>query len=154
MDTATVAASAAALGSLAGASASVATTWITQRMQTARADSEWRFRERESLYSEFLTEASRLAVDATLHSFDRPDQLVAMYGLLSRIRLIASDEVLKEAERCVRQIVGLYQRPNMTADQFREALEANSLDPLKEFSAACREELATPRRVRWLRAVR
>jgi hypothetical protein len=154
MDTATVAATAAALGSLAGASASVVTTWITQRMQTARADLEWRLRERESLYSEFLAEASRLAVDATLNSLDRPDQLVALYGLLSRIRLISSDEVLKEAEGCVRRIVGLYQRPNMTADQFREAIEAHALDPLKEFSAACRAELVTPRRTGWLPAAR
>ena len=67
MDTATVAATAAALGSLAGASASVVTTWITQRMHTARTNLEWQLREREALYSEFLTEASRLAVDATLH---------------------------------------------------------------------------------------
>ncbi len=148
MDTATVAATTAALGSLAGASASVVTTWITQRMQMTRANFEWTLRERESLYSEFLTEASRLAVDATLNSLDRPDQLVAMYGLLSRIRLISSDEVLKEAEGCVRQIVELYRRPNLTADQFHEALEANELDPLKEFSTACRMELlAIPRTV-------
>jgi hypothetical protein len=53
---------------------------------------------------------------------------------------------LKEAEVCVRRIVGLYQRPNMTADQFREALEAQALDPLKEFSAACRAEVTTFRR--------
>src|SRR5712671_6782967 len=105
MDTATVAAMSAALGSLAGASASVVTTWITQRMQMTRASLEWKLREREALYSEFLAEASRLAVDATLHSLDRPDQLVTMYGLLSRIRLISSEEVLKEAESCVRQIV-------------------------------------------------
>jgi hypothetical protein len=154
MDTATVAATAAVLGSLAGASASVVTTWIAQRMQITRANLEWQLRERESLYSEFLSEASRLAVDATLHSLDRPDQLVAIYGLLSRIRLISSDAVLKEAEGCVLRIVDLYRRPNMTAGQFREALEASELDPLKEFSAACRKELLTPPLAAWLRAVR
>ena len=69
-----------------------------------------------------------------------------MYGLLSRIRLISSDEVLKEAEACIRQIVELYRRPNMTADQFHAALEANELDPLREFSTACRKELLTPPR--------
>jgi hypothetical protein len=154
MDTATVAATAAALGSLAGASASIVTTWITQRMQITRTNLEWKLRERESLYSEFLLEASRLTVDATLHSLDRPDQLVKIYGLLSRIRLISSGEVLKEAEDCVRRIVELYRRPNMTTNQFRKALEANELDPLKEFSAACRTELLTPARTAWLPAVR
>ena len=144
MDTATVAATAAALGSLAGASASIVTTWLTQRMQITRTNLEWKLRERESLYSEFLLEASRLSVDATLHSLDRPDQLVTIYGLLSRVRLISSGEVLKEAEDCVHRIVELYRRPNMTTNQFHEALEANQLDPLKEFSAACRKELLTP----------
>src|SRR5579872_3767941 len=118
MDTTFIAAMAAALGSLAGASASVVTTWITQRMQMTRTNWEWKLRERESLYSEFLSEASRLTVDAMLHSLDRPEQLVVMYGLLSRIRLISSDEVLLEAEECVRQIVDLYRRPNLTVDQF------------------------------------
>jgi hypothetical protein len=154
MDTAAVAATAAALGSLAGASASIVTTWITQRMQITRTNLEWKLRERESLYSEFLLEASRLAVDATLHSLDHPDQLVRIYGLLSRIRLISSGEVLNEAEACVHRIVELYRRPNMTANQFHEALEANELDPLKEFSAACRKELLTRSWTAWLPAVR
>lgn len=146
MDSATVAATAAALGSLAGASASIATTWLAQRGQATRTNLEWKLHQRESLYTEFISEGSRLAIDAMLHSLERPEQLVALYGILSRIRLISSDEVLKEAEVCVRRIVELYRRPNMTPDQFSTALEANELDPLKAFSDACRTELLTPPR--------
>ena len=58
MNSTVVTAMAAALGSLVGAAASIATTWITQRTQTIRAHSEWKLRERESLYKEFITEAS------------------------------------------------------------------------------------------------
>jgi len=29
-------------------------------------------------------------------------------------------------------------------EQFRQALEAHEMDPLKEFTAACRRELLTP----------
>src|SRR5947207_2677562 len=108
MDATVVTGLAAAAGSLVGATASIATTWITQRTQTTRANLEWQLHERESLYTEFISEASRLSVDAMLHSLERPDQLVALYGLLSRIRLIASDEVLREAEDCIRRIVELY----------------------------------------------
>src|SRR5262249_9524976 len=117
MDAALVTAVAAGTGSLVGAAASVVTTWITQRTQSKRANSEWKLRERDALYKEFITEASRLAVDSLLHSLDRPDQLVALYGILSRIRLIASDEVLAKAEACCRGIVERYWRPNMTSDQ-------------------------------------
>jgi hypothetical protein len=141
MDSTVVTAIAAALGSLVGASVSVVTTWITQRKQAIRANTEWKLRERESLYGQFVAEASRLAVDALSHSLERPDQLAGLYGLLSRIRLLSSDEALGKAEDCCRRIVELYRRPNMTSGQLHAAFEANEFDPLKEFSAACRAEL-------------
>ena len=135
---------AAALGSLVGATASIATTWITQRTQTIRANSEWKLRERESLYKEFITEASRLTVDAVAHSLEQPDQLMALYGILSCIRLMSGEEVVRQGEACCRRIIELYGRPNLTTDQIRAAVEAHDLDdidPLKEFSTACRNEL-------------
>ena len=74
MNSTMVTAMAAALGSLLGTSASIATTWMTQRTQAIRAHSEWKLRERESLYKEFITEASRLTFDALAHSLERMDQ--------------------------------------------------------------------------------
>src|SRR2546425_10067250 len=141
MDSTVVTALAAALGSLVGATVSIGTTWLSQRRQSIRATAEWKLRERESLYKEFIMEASRLFGDAMVNSLDRPDQLVALYGILSRIRLISGDDVLSKAMGCCHRIVGLYRRPNMTAEQIRAAFEANEFDPLKEFSAACRMEL-------------
>jgi hypothetical protein len=136
-----VTALAAALGSLVGATASIGTTWISQRRQSIRASAEWKLRDHESLYKEFIMEASRLFGDAMVKSLERPDQLVGLYGILSRIRLISGDEVLSKAVGCCHRIVELYRRPNMTADQIRAAFEANEFDPLKEFSSACRAEL-------------
>ena len=144
MNATVVTAMAAALGSLVGATASIATTWITQRTQIIRANSEWKLRERESLYKEFITEASRLAIDAVAHSLEQPDQLMALYGILSCIRLMSGEEVVRQGEACCRRIVELYGRPNLTTDQIRAAVEAHDLDdidPLKEFSTACRNEL-------------
>ena len=144
MNTTVVVATAAALGSLVGATASIATTWITQRTQTIRAHSEWKLRERESLYREFITEASRQTVEALAHSLERPDQLMALYGLLSCIRLMSGEEVVRQGEACCRRIIKLYERPNLTTDQFRAAVAAHDLDnidSLKEFSIACRSEL-------------
>ena len=141
MDSTVVTALAAALGSLVGATASIGTTWISQRRQSIRASAEWKLRDHESLYKEFIMEASRLFGDAMVKSLERPDQLVRLYGILSRIRLISGDEVLSKAVGCCHRIVGLYRRPNMTADQIRAAFESNEFDPLKEFSAACRAEL-------------
>jgi hypothetical protein len=141
MDATVVTAMAAAVGSLVGASASIATTWLTQRTQTTLATKERKLREREALYGEFITEAARLSANALDHSLEGPNQLAALYGILSRIRLLSSDEVLEKAETCCRRIVELYRRPNLSADQLHTAYEANDLDVLKELSFACRSEL-------------
>src|SRR3974377_2206084 len=117
MNSTVVTALAAALGSLVGAAASIVTTWITQRTQTIRAHSEWKLRQPESLYNEFITEASRLTVDALTHCLERPDQLMALYGILSRIRLISGEEVLCQGEACCRRILEMYGGPNLTEDQ-------------------------------------
>jgi hypothetical protein len=144
VDSTVVTAAAAALGSLVGASASIATTWITQRTQTIRANAEWKLRERESLYKEFITEASRLAIDALTHSLEGPDQIMTLYGVLSRIRLISGQEVVRQGEACCREIIELYGQPNLTIDQLRAVVSTNrvdELDPIKKFSNACRNEL-------------
>jgi hypothetical protein len=144
MNSTVIAAVAAAVGSLVGAAASIAATWITQRTQTIRAHSEWKLRELESLYREFITEASRLTVDALAHSLERPDQFVVLYGILSRIRLMSGEEVVRQGDACCRRIIELYGRPNLTTDEIRAVAEApdlDNIDPLRKFSTACRNEL-------------
>jgi hypothetical protein len=141
MDSTIIAAGAAVLGSVVGAAATVGTTWITQRTQTARSKIETKLRDRETLYGEFITEASRLTVDALTHQLEQPATLVKLYGILGRIRLMAPDPVLTSAEACTRQIVDPYAKPNMTIDQIRAAFEDGQIDPIKEFSSVCRAEL-------------
>ncbi len=141
MDSAIITAMAAACGSLVGAAATIVTTWITQRTQTVHAEREATLRDREALYGEFITEASRLAIDALSHSLEKPDTFVKLYGILGRIRLVAADPVLAAAEACCRQIAELYARPILTIEQIRVAIERDRLDPIRDFSVACRKEL-------------
>jgi hypothetical protein len=141
MDSTIIAEAAAVLGSVVGAAATIGATWITQRTQTARSKIEAKLRDREALYGEFITEASRLTVDAFTHQLEQPATFVKLYGILGRIRLVAADPVLASAEACCRQIVDLYAKPNMTIDQIRAAFEKGQIDPIKEFSTFCRTEL-------------
>jgi hypothetical protein len=99
LDTTLITAAAAGLGSMLGATASVITTWIGHRTQAVRSSAEWSRREREVLYKEFITEASCLAVDALLHSMERPDPIIKLYGVLSRIRLVSGQDVVREGKR-------------------------------------------------------
>jgi hypothetical protein len=155
MDSTMITAASAVFGSFVGGAASIAATWIAQRTQTTRELTEVRLRDRESLYGEFITEASRLAVDAVGHSLDSFEKLVNLYGIFGRVRLLAGDKVLSAAEGCCRRIVDLYSKPNMTKDQIRAALDGDQFDPLKEFSVVCRTELmeiaaGIPSRKNWL----
>jgi hypothetical protein len=141
MDSTIITAVAAACGSVVGSAATIVTTWITQRTQTARAQREETLRRRETLYGDFITEASRLTVEAFSHSLERPETFVNLYGLSGRIRLVATDPVLAAAEACIRQIIDLYAKPNMTVEQVRVAFERDRFDPIKDLSVTCRKEL-------------
>jgi hypothetical protein len=141
MDTTSVIAVAAACGSLAGAAATIVTTYITQRAQRSHAEREVKLRNREALYGEFITEASRLTMEALGHSLERPDTFVKLYGITGRIRLLATGPVLDAAEACISQIIDLYAKPNLTVEQIRLAFERDRIDPIKDFSLGCRKEL-------------
>jgi|SRR3954464_2485276 hypothetical protein len=141
MDTHLITVLAAAVGSIIGAAASVSTTWITQHKQTVRELIQSRLREREALYREFISEASRLTLDAASHSLETVEGLVKLYSIVGRIRLASSDAVLTEAENCCRKIVDLYSEPNKTIEQIIASFERDELDPLKPFSTVCRAEL-------------
>src|ERR1041385_2699540 len=134
MDSTYVTAVAAACGSLVGAAATIVTAYITQRTQRAHAEREEKLRSHDALYGEFITEASRLTVEALGHSLERPDTFVKLYGIIGRIRLVATDPVLGAAEACIHQIIELYAKPNMTVEQIRLAFERDRLDPLRDFS--------------------
>jgi NAD(P)-dependent dehydrogenase (short-subunit alcohol dehydrogenase family) len=86
---------AAVLGSVSGASAAIATTWISQKSQTVRERAKWETRKRETLYGEFITEASQQLANAFDHSLGKPETLVKLYAILGRIRLVSSDEIAK-----------------------------------------------------------
>jgi hypothetical protein len=141
MDSTIITAVAAAGGSLVGAAATSVTTWITQRTQRVHAEREEKLRNREALYGEFITAASRLTVKAFSHSLERPETFVKLYGITGRIRLVASHPVLDAAEACIRQIIDLYAKPNLTVEQIRQAFERDRLDPIRDFSVACQKEL-------------
>jgi hypothetical protein len=135
---------AAIFGSVAGSMGSSVSTWITQRHADQRDLLARRIFHREQLYSDFITESTRILVDALENSFKDPDKLIPAYALLSRVRLSASKDVLASAEGLVREIVKIYSEPNLTPEQIRSRA-VNGSDPLKHFSELCRAELDSMR---------
>ena len=141
MDANLITALAGVLGSVSGASAAIATTWISQKSQTVRERSKWETRKRETLYGDFITEASQRLANAFDHSLDSPETLVRLGAILGRIRLVSSDAVLTAAEQCFDRIVELYAKPNRTMAELVTTLHSGEFEVLEHFSDACRIEL-------------
>ena len=141
MNNAIVSVLAALTGSSVGGLAPVLSNYVLQRAQTQRDLLNRQITQRETLYSDFIKEASRLYANSVTHSLENLDDLVSLYALVSRIRLLASEPVLNAAESFVKQIVLHYGEPNLTVEQMRAAALSAKADPLDVFSFACRREL-------------
>lgn len=148
MEPAFVTAMAAVLGSVVGGSATVATAWLTQRTSTKRELLRQELRKRETLYGEFISECSRLAIDALVHGIEKPETMWSAYALLNRIRLSASQAVFAQGEAVLKGIASQYYSANVSLDEFRSIALSQEHDPLKSFGEACRTELKALRAAR------
>jgi hypothetical protein len=142
MESAYVPALAAFGGSAVGGLTSLLATWVTQRRKdSVRRLAQERSR-RQKLYREFIEEASKLYADALVHDKSEVSTLVNMYALIGRMRILSSDAVVEKAETAARMVIDTYFSPNKTFPELRQLMESHAMDPLREFSVVCREELA------------
>jgi hypothetical protein len=141
MDTAIISALAALGGSSVGALAPVLSNFIFQRSVTQRELLNRQIAQRETLYSDFINEASRVYAKSVMRNLEGMDELVSLYALVSRIRLMATEPVVREAETFVKLIVTRFGEPNLTVEQIRTAALSTKVEPLDRFSLACRKEL-------------
>jgi hypothetical protein len=146
MDTTVVTAMAGVLGSLVGGSSTVAATWIAQRTLSRRDLLRTEIQKREALYGEFIKECSTSVVDSIDSRLEKPETLLPIYERLNRIRLSASDAVLREAEQALIAVTERYFGPNLSLEEVREIIRAgHAVDPLRGFAEACRAELKSMR---------
>jgi hypothetical protein len=141
MDSSYVSALAALAGSVVGGLTSLLTTWQTQRTQLSTQLRQHDLDRREQLYKDFIEEGSRLYADAYEHDTANVANFVKLYALVSRMRVRASPAVVENADKLVRRIIETYLGPNLTLRDIEKALVHDALDPLRDFSDACREEL-------------
>ena len=141
MDAAYLSALAALAGSTIGGLTSMATSWLTQQGQFKAQQFVQDINRREELYKSFIEEASKLYADAFEHDKADTSALVNLYASISRMRVLSSPRIVENADRVVRVIIETYLGPNKTFRDVTEILDNESMDPLRDFSNACREEL-------------
>ena len=145
MDSTIVTAMSGVLGSLVGGSATVATTWVTQKTLQKRELVREEIRKREALYGEFIGECAKLFMDAFTHTLEKPETLLPVYALINRIRLCSSRLVLVEAEHLLTRITEQYFSRNLSVEEMRALPHNEDADPMKAFGEACRVELSSIR---------
>jgi hypothetical protein len=140
MDNSVVTALAALAGAAIGGVMTVFASWLSQRVQ---ARTQWIAHNqalRQDLYREFIEQSSQLYIHALQNSNADVVALMGLYAELNRMRIMSSAAVVESANRMLKKIVDGYLEPNKTFPELRQMSDSGLIDPLRDFSEACREE--------------
>ena len=129
-------------GATIGGLTSFLTTWLTHKAQLREKRRDLESANRQTLFNDFITEASRLFGDALSHEKDDVTDMVQLYALMNKIRLWASCPVVTAAEHAMQVIVQTYLEPNRSLHEIRALAAEGRMNFLLEFSEACRADLA------------
>jgi hypothetical protein len=142
MDVAYVSALSALAGSLIGGLTSGVTTWLNQRAQARAERLAHDLGRREDLYKDFVLAASKAYGEALISNEPQIQELVALYAMISRMRILSSLRTVTCAEKIMIATTGAYAEPNKTIPELHELIKSGvGIDPLKDFAEAAREEL-------------
>ena len=147
MDDSATTALATLLGAATGGLTSVLATWLMHRTQVHAQWLEQDVLRRQGLYKEFIKTAARCYVHALQHEEADIPGLVDLYAKIDRMRILSSGKVVEIAERFARKIVDTYLAPTKSFVELRDMINSGSVNLMREFSTACREELETLRTV-------
>jgi hypothetical protein len=142
MDVAYISALSALAGSAVGGFTSTATTWLTQRAQARAGQLAHEFARREDLYRDFIMAASKTYGDALVSSEPQLPELVALYAMISRMRVLSTPRTVACADKIMLAIIDTYFSPNHSVRELRDLIKSGAgIDPLKDFSEAARQEV-------------
>jgi hypothetical protein len=141
MNGAEISAIAALSGSALGGLTPIIGNYLVQRGLTEREILERELGARQSLYSDFIQFATKIYVNATTKELEDADDLVALYALISRIRLIASTPVIEAAEEFAANVTKRYGEKAIPFEVVKNTTLSPHIDPLNAFSGRCRDEL-------------
>jgi hypothetical protein len=98
-------------------------SWLSQREQFRVQALVHEAVKRETLYAEFIIEASKRFTEAWTRHAESPKVLAGLYSALERIRLTSSIEVIRVAEQ-VREVIEGYPTPTGHSMRCGSAYEA------------------------------
>ena len=147
MDAGYITALAALGGAALGGFTSFATSWTTQRVQMNAERNATSKSRRQKLYNAFIDDAAKMYGDALIHDKLELSGLIELHAIVSRMRVFSSVAVIENASRVVRVITETYSQPNKSPLEIEEMIENGTIDLLRSFSEACRQEFETNLRI-------
>ena len=141
MDSGYITALAALGGATLGGLTSFATSWTTLRTQMKAQRSASSKSKRQKLYKAFIDGAAKIYGDALIHDKLETTGLIDLHALVSRMRIVSSRPVIETAVNVVKVITETYSQPNKSSEEIEAMISNNSVDILRSFSEACRDEL-------------
>jgi len=142
MDAAYLSALSALAGSVVGGLTMALSAWISQSVSARAGLISSHLARRQELFRDFIVLASRAYGEALTSSEPKIPELVELYALLSRMRVLCRPETVAAGEKLMRLIGDTYLAPNRTFKELRDLIAAeDGIDPLKDFSVAAREEI-------------
>ena len=145
MDPPVITALAALAGAAIGGLTSVVASWLTQRAQSREQRLAHYQLRRQTLYKEFIELASQLYVHALQNDKADVSALMGLHAEISKMRVLSSARVVDSADQIVKKIIHTYLEPNKTLPELRQMANSGLIDPLRDFSEACRAESETLR---------
>ena len=125
MDVAYVSAISALAGSVIGGLTSGYTTWLTQRSQARAGMVAHDLARREDLIRDFIVTASKMYGDALVNSEPKMPEIVDLYAMVSRMRVLGMSKTTACADFVMRSIVETYFTPNGTLADLRTSRGAD-----------------------------
>jgi len=142
MDVAYLSALSALAGSVVGGLTSGVTTWLSQRSQARAALLAREMSRRDDLYKDFILAASKAYGDALVSSEPQIQELIALYAMVSRMRVQSSPQTISSAEKVMLLTIDTAVAPNKSIQERYDMIKSGAqMDPLKEFSQHARDEL-------------
>ena len=142
MDVAYVSALSALAGSVVGGLTSGFTTWLSQRAQARAGHLAHALSRRVALYRDFIVAASKSYGEAIISNEPQIEEVIALYAMISRMRILSSARIVACAEKVMTTTVETYLAPNRTIPELHDLIKrGTAVDPLRDFAEAAREEL-------------
>jgi hypothetical protein len=118
------------------------TTWLSQRAQAKAGQLAHNMSRREDLFADFIVATSKTYGEALMTNEPQIQELVALYAMISRMRILCLGRTVACAEKVMLATTNAYAAPNKTMPELQQMMKTGmGIDPLKDFAEAARDDL-------------